>query len=117
MPILSSTLTTHISSPPLFETSTAVETSANNLEDYEPTIPIPTNTAQSICLPNGTKVISSPTRILPRSEQICLSPASTSTICYQCFCNGHYQKNCSECHCPNCHIIAPGHPACNCLSI
>ena len=117
IPVLPPTLASCISSPPVSETSTTVDTSTDNSNDYTPTIPIPTDTAQSISLPNGTEVISSPTRILPQPDQLHLSPASVTTICYQCFHNGHYRKNCSEYRCPNCHVVTPDHPTCNCLLI
>ena len=65
IPIFPPTLAARISSLPLSKTSTAINPSTNNSDKYEPTITIPANAAQSIHLLNGTKVISSPTCILP----------------------------------------------------
>ena len=117
VPILPPTLAARISSPPISQSSTVVNPSADDSDDYTPTIPIPADSARSIHLPNGTDIISSPTRVLPQPKQLLLPPASANTHCFQCFCNGHYRVNCSEYHCPNCRVTTLGHPARNCLLI
>ena len=67
-------LATRLSSPPPSETPTVI---ANDDEAYESsTIPVPTDQTQIIHLPNGTDIISSPTQVIPRPEQIRLTPAS-----------------------------------------
>ena len=109
--VLPPALAARISSPPISESSTVMDSSTDDSDDYTSTIPIPADSACSIRLPNGTDIISSPTRVLPRPKQLHLPPASVNTHCFQCFRNGHYRENCSEYRCPNCRVTAPGHPA------
>ena len=117
IPIFPPSLAARIFFPPLSETSTTVNPSANFDDELETTIPIPANRVQTIHLPNSTKVLSSSTQVLPQPEQICISPASVMTVYFQSFCNGHYCENYSEYHCPTCYVTAPGHSACQCLSV
>ena len=94
VPISPPALATRLSSPPPSETPTII---ADDDEAYEsPTIPAPTDQTQTIHLPNGMDIISSPTQVIPRPEQIHLTPASSNTICFQCFRNGHYKEDCTE---------------------
>ena len=60
IPIPPLSLASQISSPSLSETSTAMAINGND-DQYETTIPIPTETAQTINLSNGTTILSSPT--------------------------------------------------------
>ena len=104
-----SSLISWISSSPLSETSTTIATN-NDDDQYKTTILISTENAQSINLPNSTTILSSPTQVLSRLEQIRITPATANTTCLQCFYNSHYQEDYDEYHCPHCHTFAPGHP-------
>ena len=65
-------------------------------------------------LPSGQHILSSSTHVLP--DVILCQPANPLTECFYCHNLDHYQEDCPIYHCPHCHLSAPGHPQCLCLS-
>ena len=114
-------LTARISSPPplttpLSPTTVNSSTSDDDLTDEEDNaFPVPRDTAQHIQLPNGTRVLSSPTQVLPRPGALCPAPAGSLTECFHCHLLGHYHEDYPSYTCPHCHLSALGHPSSACL--
>ena len=77
--------------------------------------PIPRDVAQHICLPDGTRVLSSPTWILPRPDALWPVPTGPMTECFWCHLLSHYREDCPSYTCPHCHLSTPGHPSSACL--
>ena len=90
--------------------------SDDNLTDPDNgAFPVPRDTTQHIQLPDGTRVLSSPTRVLPRPDVLQPAPAGPLTECFQCHHLNHYREDCPSYTCPHCHLSAPGHPSSTCL--
>ena len=52
--------------------------------------PIPRDAAQHIQLPDGTRILSSPTRVLPHPDALRPTPAGPLMECFRCHLLGHY---------------------------
>ena len=114
-------LAARLSSPPPSTTpssSTVVNSTDSDDDLTDPdngAFPIPRDTAQHIRLPDGTCVLSSPTRILPCPDALRPAPAGPLTEYFQCHLLGHYREDCPSYTCPHCHLSTPGHPSSACL--
>ena len=110
-----------LSSPPL-STTPSSPTAVNSTDSHDDltdpdngAFPIPRDSAQHIRLPDGTRILSSPTRVLPRPDALQPTPAGPLTECFRCHLLSHYREDCPSYTCPHCHLSAPGHPSSACL--
>ena len=106
-----------LSSPPLAETPTAIESDPDSdSEDHIQTIPISVNHSQTFTI-KGQNFLSSPSCVLPRPDCLRIPLASSDTICFHCHHNGYYREDCPDYTCPHCHTSMPGHPTRLCLMV
>ena len=110
---LSSPPPSMISSSPTVVNSSTSEDDSTDKEDNA--FPVPRDSAQHIQLPNGTRVLSSPTQVLPCPGTLHPAPAGPLTECFWCHLLGHYREDCPSYTCPHCHLSALGHPSSACL--
>ena len=114
-------LTSRLSTPPLSMTPsspTAVNSTDSDDDLTDPdngAFPVPRDTAQHIRLPDGSRILSSPTRVLPRPDTLRPAPAGPLTECFRCHLLSHYREDCPSYTCPHCHLSTPGHPSSTCL--
>ena len=91
-------LASRLSSPPPSTTPsspTAVNSTDSDDDLTDPdngAFPVPRDNAQHIRLPDGTHILSSPTRVLPHSDALRPAPAGPLTECFRCHLLGHYER-------------------------
>ena len=114
-------LASRLSSPPPSTTPSSPTTVNSTDSDDDLTnpdngaFPVPRGVAQHIHLPDGTRILSSPTRILPCPDALQPVPTGPLTECFRCHLLSHYQEDCPSYTCPHCHLSTPGHPSSACL--
>ena len=65
--------------------------------------------------PDGTQILSSPTRVLPHPDALRPAPTGPLTECFRCHLLSHYREDCPSYTCPHCRLSALGHPSSACL--